>query len=405
MSSSEDQYPYRLRTKEPAITSLILLTAFASIGAILITPSIPSIAKFFNISIGTAQLTMTAFLLGYALGQLIYGPIANRLGRKPAFYIGICVATLGSLFSILAAPVESFDLLIAGRVLEALGSSVGLVVCVTIINDFYYPAQIRKVVGLLVIAFAVVPGIGIAAGGFLSQHFGWQSCFYFLLCYGLFLVLPAITLPETLLQKDMNALQHKYLFKNYWKMLQIKKLVGYSLTAGLSGGCLYIFCAEGPFIGIHLLGFSPSIYGLLGLFPYCGTLIGAGIMVKTTNIAPQKMINTGISLEIIATIIMLIFFLLGKVNLFTLLAPVGLMFVGHAILYGNASAVAIGQSEDKANASAMMNFLGIGTGVLSTFIFSILHSSKPWVMPTLFLISLGLMGLIYLLLIKDRKAN
>jgi DHA1 family bicyclomycin/chloramphenicol resistance-like MFS transporter len=398
-----EESQYRLKMKEPPLTSLILLSAFASMGAILITPGIPSIAAFFDISIGTAQLTMTAFLLGYAIGQLIYGPIANRLGRKPAFYIGIFVATLGSLFSILASPIESFPLLIFGRTLEALGSSVGLVVCFTIINDFYYPTQVRKVVGLMMISFALVPGVGIAAGGFLVQHFGWQSCFYFLLFYGIFLVLPAVTLPETLLSKDTNALHHKYVFKNYWKMICIKKLVGYSVIGGLSGGCLYIFCAEGPYIGIHLLGFSPSTYGLVGLFPYIGTLLGAGIMVKTSKILPQKVINTGIFLEVIGTLAMLVCFLLNHISLWSLLIPIGLLFVGHAILYGNAASLAISQTEDKANASAMVNFLAIGTGVISTLLFGLLHSSKPSVMPSMFVVSLALMGVIYLLLIKEKN--
>jgi DHA1 family bicyclomycin/chloramphenicol resistance-like MFS transporter len=405
MDSSPDltDYPFRIKTKEPPIASLIVLSAFASMGAILITPGIPSIAEFFHVATGTAQLTMTAFLLGYAIGQLIYGPIANRLGRKPAFYIGILVATLGSLFSILAAPVESFPLLILGRVLEALGSSVGLVVCFTIINDFYYPQQVRKVVGFMMVSFAIVPGIGIAAGGFLVQHFGWQSCFYFLLIYGLFLIIPAMSLPETLFEKDFNALNHRYLFKNYWKMIHIKKLVGYSILGGLSGGCLYIFCAEGPFIGIHLLGYSPSLYGLIGLCPYVGTLIGAGIMVKTSKVIPQKIITLGLCFEVIAAFIMLACFLWGEINLYTLLAPVGLLFMGNTILYGNAAALAIGQSEDKSNASAMMNFLALGTGVLSTLTFNLLHTSKPWVMPAMFLVSFILMGFIYLLLIKPRS--
>jgi DHA1 family bicyclomycin/chloramphenicol resistance-like MFS transporter len=390
-------------TKEPSIISLIILSAFASVGLIIVTPGVPAMASFFKISTGTAQMTITAFLLGYALGQLIYGPIANRWGRKPAFYVGITVATLGSLFSVLASPVESFALLMIGRVLEALGSSVGLVICFTIINDFYLPEHVRKITGILMTAFAIVPGIGIATGGFLVQHFGWSSCFYFLLVYGFVLFVLAFYLPETLKEKDMNAIHHRYLAKNYLNMLKIKKLVGYSFIAGLSGACLYIFSAEGPFIGIHLLGYSPSFYGLIGLVPYIGTIIGALIMIKTTHINPKKIIFLALSIEGLGMLVMFCCFVAHFVNMVTLLAPTMLIFAGNVMLYGTSASLGIRQSTDKANASAVVNFLALSMAMMGTFIFSLLHNSAPWVMPTLFLGALFLMGAVYVLLLKERS--
>ena len=102
---------YKLDTKEPHIIALIVLSAFASMGALVMTPALPQISKYFAISIQQTQLTVTSFLFGYAVGQLIYGPIANRFGRKKALYIGIVIATIGSLFSILSSPTESFHLL------------------------------------------------------------------------------------------------------------------------------------------------------------------------------------------------------------------------------------------------------------------------------------------------------
>ena len=167
--SAPDKDTYRLQRKEPHIITLTLLSAFAAMGAILMTPALPQIAKYFNISIGLSQLTITSFLLGYAIGQLFYGPLANRFGRKPAVFIGIALATVGSLFSILSSPVESFHLLILGRFLEAVGASAGLVISFTIINDFYYPKQIRRIMGILLFTFAIMPGLGIAIGGIICR--------------------------------------------------------------------------------------------------------------------------------------------------------------------------------------------------------------------------------------------
>ncbi len=184
-------FPHRLPQKEPHILTLIIMSSFASMGAVIFTPALPEIVQYFKISINHSQLTITLFLLGYALGQLIYGPLANRLGRKSAFYIGILVATIGSIISILSEPLNSFGLLIFGRMLEALGSSAGLVIAFTIINDHYYPQQARRIIAYLMLAFAVVPGIATFIGGLLVSHWHWITCFYFLLIYGLILIIPA----------------------------------------------------------------------------------------------------------------------------------------------------------------------------------------------------------------------
>ena len=126
---------HRLNQKEPHIVTLIIMSSFASMGAVIFAPALPEIAQYFNISQGHSQLIITLFLLGYAVGQLVYGPLANRFGRKTAFYIGIFVATIGSLISIISEPLHSFKFLIFGRMLEAFGSSAGLVISFTIISD------------------------------------------------------------------------------------------------------------------------------------------------------------------------------------------------------------------------------------------------------------------------------
>ncbi|HVV67696.1 MAG TPA: multidrug effflux MFS transporter [Gammaproteobacteria bacterium] len=392
---------YRLNTKEPHILGLTLLSAFGAMGAILMTPALPNIAGYFNVSVGVSQLTVTSFLLGFALGQLIYGPIANRLGRKPAFYVGIFLATLGSLFSILSSPVESFSLLIIGRLLEAFGSSVGLVVCFTLINDFYFPKEARRVTGLMVIAFAIIPGIAVAVGGLLTQYVGWQGCFYFLLIYGLALIYPATKMPETLSQPDIHALHYRQIYKNYAAIFKNKQLLGFSACSGFSSACIYVFGAEGPFIGIHLLGISPATYGLLGLLPFLGTLIGCLISIRLAFVKAMTMLKAAFFIELIATVFMLFCFVFHFVNLFTLLAPMALLCLGHAILSSTALSLAMTYAEDKANGSAVMNFVVMCMPVLMTFLLGMLHIGAAWVLPLIFMIALGLMLVIYCIWLQE----
>lgn len=392
---------YRLTGKEPHILSLMLLSAFAAMGAILMTPALPQIADFFNIGVGTTQLTVTSFLLGYALGQLMYGPLANRYGRKPALYVGIIIATLGSLFSILSSPIESFHLLILGRFLEALGASAGLAVCYTVINDFYFPEQARRITALLMLAFAIVPGIAIAIGGGLTQYINWQACFYFLLFYGFLLIYPVYRLPETLVTPDHRALHYKHIFRNYWKIFLNKKLMGFAILAGLSSANIYVFGAAGPFIGIHLLHIAPAAYGLWGLTPFIGTLLGSFLVIRLTHVDPLVVLKIAFLLELVATIIMLLFFLFHLITLFTLLIPMGLLCMGHPILAGTGASLAMRQTEDKANGSALMNFASMSMPVLMTFLLGVLHVTHAWIMPLIFLISLCLMLVFYFLLIKE----
>ncbi|HLD16965.1 MAG TPA: multidrug effflux MFS transporter [Coxiellaceae bacterium] len=387
---------FRLKGKEPNIFSLMLLSAFASMGAILMTPALPQIAAYFKTTIGVAQLTVTSFLLGYALGQLIYGPLANRLGRKPSFMIGIAVATLGSIFSILSSPTESFHLLILGRLLEALGSSVGLVVCFTIINDFYFPKDARRITGILMIAFAIVPGVAVAAGGGLTEYMGWQACFYFLLAYGFVLIIPAVTLPETVITLDKNALESHYLFINYTKMLCNKKFVGYALCGGFSASCIYVFGAEGPYIGIRLLGISPAKYGLLGLIPFIGTLIGALMTLQFSDKNPRTVLKMSFLIQFLSIFIMLISFVSHHVSLLTLLAPMVLFCVGYPILMSTALSLAMAETEDKANGSAVMNFMAVSMPVIMTFLLGVFHIEQAWFLPLMLLLALFLSAFCYL---------
>ena len=395
MDMKPEQQLYRLTSKAPHIISLMLLSAFAAMGAIIMTPALPEIATYFGKSVSSTQLAVTSFLLGYALGQLIYGPIANRYGRKFALYLGILIATLGSLFSILSSPLDSFSLLITGRFLEAIGSSAGLAISFAMINDFYYEEQARRITGLLMLAFAIVPGVATAVGGILVQYVGWRACFYFLLCYGLILLFPAYRLPETMIKKDFNATRFKNIFSNYAKNFTNKKLIGFACISGFSSACIYVFGAEGPFIGIHILHTSPAIYGLLSLTPFIGTFVGSLIVVRLSKLNALSVFKVAFLIELTATLILFILFILHFISLYTLLIPMGVFCIGHPIIGGSVLPLSMKQSSDKANASAVMNFFACGMPVLMTLLMSMLDIQAAWIMPVIFLISLFLMYSVY----------
>lgn len=378
---------FRLDTKQPQLVSLVILCAFASMGAVLITPALPQIVRFFHVTEGQAQLTVTLFMLGYALGQLLYGPLANRFGRKPAFYIGISVATLGSIFSILAAPVNSYVLLLVGRLFEALGASAGLVTSFTVIADFYFPSQSRRITSYLIMAFAIVPGISVFIGGVLTQYFHWETCFYFLLAYGVFLFYPAYKLPETLKEKHYDAIKINRIHRSYKEVFKNQPLVRYALLYGFSGAIVYVFSADAPFIGIHNIGLSASHYGMLALLPTIGMLIGGMFSASmSTRFSAQQLLWLGVTIEFLFALVMSVTFIAHWITVYTLLIPMFFIYFGHALIAGNASSTAMFFALDKANGSAVMNFTCLSMVVLGTTILAVSHIHAPAFMPLIFLV-------------------
>ena len=204
-----------MQTKQLSFVTLLLLISFASVNAVLFTPALPAIAGFFAISDGTAQLTITWFLIGYAVGQLLYVPIANRFGRKPALYAGILLQIVSSCICIFAGTLHLFSVLVLGRFLLALGSGVGLKMTFTLVSETHEPMLASQKLAYLMIAFAITPGLGVMLGGILSSHFGWASTFYAGAIYGVILILRVSSLPETKQQLDLNALKLSHLVHAY----------------------------------------------------------------------------------------------------------------------------------------------------------------------------------------------
>ena len=131
-------------THNPSMITLILLTSFAAAGAMFLTPALPLMASTLSITAEHVQLVVSVYLAGYALGMLPYGPFANRFGRKPTLYFGLVLAIIGALLSVIAGSFQHFNLLVLGRLVTAVGASVGLKIAYTIVGDLYSHGQATK---------------------------------------------------------------------------------------------------------------------------------------------------------------------------------------------------------------------------------------------------------------------
>jgi predicted MFS family arabinose efflux permease len=350
------------------ILILLMLISYAALSAVLFTPALPQLATYFQISDSMAQATMSIFLVGYALGQLPYAPLANRYGRKKTIYIGLALAILGTIVCLIAPSIHLFFI---GRFLEAIGAAVGLKITFTMIGDSYAGSEATKKISYIMLAFAITPGLGVALGGFLTVFFGWKSCFLFLVVYTFLLGLFCLWLPETARSLDKEALQLKKIWSGYLRQFSNPALFLHALLAGLGASAIYIFATKAPYIGINQMGLSPAQYGAFNLIPLIGLGLGQILSVRLAGkIPPRTSILWGMLGMFFGSALMFVFFISHWMIAWTLFVPQALLMLGNSLVFSNAASEGLSSSSDKSNASAVLQFTNMAVAALGTYVIS-----------------------------------
>lgn len=351
----------------PSLWVLVLLISFGTVSAVLITPALPEMSQYFGVSHSAVQWTLSLFLLGYAVGQLPYGPLANRFGRVNAVKIGALMQIVGGLFCITAFMFHLFTLLLLGRFIMALGASVGLTIGFTLINDFYKQETARQISSKMVTAFAILPGLSLFAGGIMTDYCQWQYCFYFLLLYGFVMYWVANHFIDEPVRQQSEKNDWQQVVKSYQKALTQKELLLYAALWGLSTAVIYIFNAMSPFIGINKLQLSESVFGLLAAIPPMGILIGSLITQRLNmHFSAIKVISMGV----VSSVLFCALMLLGFVSNLTTVKLFGFSFLVNVCLtlvVSNASVLASRGAKDGATASSVVSFLNMAIGGLGVY--------------------------------------
>jgi MFS transporter, DHA1 family, multidrug resistance protein len=351
-------------------------------------------------------LTMSFFLIGYALGQLPYGPLANRFGRKPAIYIGAAIAILGNFFCIIAGHGNSFWGLVIARFFAALGTSVGLKISLTMIGDSFEQHKARKMLSYCMLSVAILPAFATWLGGVLTSALGWISCFYFLTAYSFLILFVSLMLPETAKLLDRKALNISKIKEGYRHQLVNLKVLLPAIIMGSSGAFMYLFASGGPFIGIKIIKLSPQEYGLLNLIPWTGTALASIVSAKIAHLIPTtRAILIGIICTILGTALILVPFAFGYINVLSLFLPSFVFYFGACLNFSNGSSLALDHSHDKSNTSAILNFINIGISVIAVLIFEGVHPEKPIILPLFFVALCIAMILFYMRLMRSFRVS
>ena len=330
--------------KYNTIIVIILLTFLTALGPIttgLYLPSLPAIQTYFGTDVSTTQLTLSVYLVVFAIAQLFYGPLSDQYGRKPIVLIGTIIYFLGSIICVIAPEIE---ILIAGRAIQALGGCAGLILARSMVRDIFGQDKTAKILSYMGTAMALAPAIGPVIGGYLTTAYGWQANFKILVVFGGLCFLGIIfLLQETNISKNPQAIHPGHLLKNYMTLLKDRAYLGYLLVISFSYSGMVAFVSGSAFFFIKVLKLQPDIFGYYFALTIVGYMIGTQIGGRMVGrIAIPRIVQYGCLLMAFSGVILLILALIPLNHVAAILLPMTLYMVGLGITFPSALAGVIG---------------------------------------------------------------
>ncbi|BBK44742.1 Bcr/CflA family drug resistance efflux transporter [Allostella vacuolata] len=347
-----------LRAGSPsALVLLVALATLTSISIAIYLPAMPTLAADLGASMEMVQLTVSVFLVGVGLGQLVYGPASDRFGRRPALLFGLVVYGLGSVACALAPTI---GVLLAGRALQAAGACAGMALVRAIVRDTYPRERMAGALSTVTGAVAISPTLAPIIGSQIYLAFGWRADFYFLAGFAvLLLVLAIVMLPETNQHRDPTALAPRRLAANYGMLLGNRVFLGHMLAGGLALSGAFAYTVASPFILIGRLGVRPDIFAFLMFSTTLGYVIGTWLAPRLSRrIGLERALRLGAAICAAAALVMVAVALSQVITVVTVVGGMTLYMIGMGMALPLSMAGGIGPFPRMAGAASAL----IGAG-------------------------------------------
>ena len=324
----------------PARPSFAILVAISAIGPLalnLFIPSMPGLEKTFGVPYGTVQLTLTLYLIGMAVCQLIYGPASDKYGRRPLLLAGLSLFFVASLA---AAVAPSIELLIAARLVQAIGGSAGIVLARAMVRDVFSREKSASVISYITMAFVVAPMIAPVLGGFLEQYAGWRTGFSLLAILGAIVLVAAwFTLPET---HHARGTDPQNFFRNAGHLFALPKFRNYVFTLSFTSCVFFAFLGGAPHIMVDVLKRTPLEYGLWFATVSAAYMAGNFLSGRyTIKFGIDPMMLAGCVVTLLGGLLCLAAAISGLLSPATLFLPMSLAAFGNGLTIPNGTAGAI----------------------------------------------------------------
>ena len=346
---------------------IVLLAATSALGPAgmqILLPALPVIQDDFSVSNDVAQLTLSLSMFSIAIGTLVYGPMSDKYGRKPTMLLGIFIAIIGSIFCYLA---DSIGWLIAGRIIQAFGGAVGLVLARAIVRDVYGAEESARVIATLVMVMVIAPMMSPALGGEMMNRFGWESVFLVIAGASVIIfVFLILRQPETL----VTPVQFEgigSMLRTFDGLLRSRPFCGYAFCVTFVSVVFFSFISAAPEIMVSVLNRPPTEYGYYFVMIPIGFMIGNYVTRHFgRSISIDSMIVLGSTIAISGIVLAIVLNLVGLSHPLALFLPVSIAVFGNGITLPNAQAAAINEFPQYAgSASGLTGFLQMSVSAVA----------------------------------------
>ena len=372
-----------LRSGTFALTAL--LAALSAIGPLttdMYLPSLPDIARQLAAPTAQVQLTISAYLFGFAIGQIFYGPVSDRHGRKPVLLaaLGIyCVASLACALS------TSIEMLIAARALQAVGGSGGIVLARAIVRDLYSGARAGRELSLIGSVMALAPVLAPIAGGALQTGFGWRAIFFALVAAGVFGAGTIwLLLPETLGRRAAEPVSPSSMLKSYRVVARNPAYLAYLGLASSSYAGLFAWISGASFVLQNLYKLTPFDFGVAFAAGSVGYMIGAALAARlVVKVGLDQTIGIGACACAAGGLVMMAALALGLTSAVSLVVPVAIYLAGLGMVLPQSFAGAMTPFPERAGAaSALLGFVQQSAAALCGAVVGVLLGANAWPLAT-----------------------
>ncbi|GAA4383481.1 multidrug effflux MFS transporter [Hymenobacter koreensis] len=357
------------------------LTALGPFSIDMYLPGFPAIAKDLNTTAARVALSLSSFFVGISAGQLLYGPLLDRFGRKKPLYIGLAVYIATSIG---CAAIHTIDGLIALRFLQAVGSCAAGVASMAMVRDLFPVKDSAKVYALLLLVVGLSPMVAPTMGGYVTEAFGWQSVFVTLAVMGAALLLACVLwLPDTYVPDTTLSLKPRPILTNFWQVLREPQFYTYTLTGAMSFCGLFAYVADSPLVFMDIFRVDAKVYGWIFAGLSVG-LIGASQVnsVLLRRFQSEELVMGALVCQVATSVVFLFLTYFGWIGLYGTVALLFLFLCCLGFSSPNTAALSLAPFAKKAgSASSLMGAIRMGMGAVASAAVSVFnnHTAVPMV--------------------------
>lgn len=367
--------------KLPSKTTLLVilggLMGFTSLSIDIYLPAMPLMKKDLQ---GNVELTVTGFLIGFAIAQLVWGPISDKIGRKKPLFIGMILFVIGSVGCALS---QTMYQIVFWRVFQALGACTGPMLARAMVRDLYSKVEAAQMLSTLMLIMSIAPILGPLLGGQIIKITSWHAIFWLLSLIGIIMFFCLFKLPEThqsqIYQQNISI---KSILSTYWSLLKNWNFMRYVLSLTAFYAAAYAFIIGSPLVYISYYHINPQNYGWLFGVNILGVMVVSIINKKLVRRIPlHKLLKSATTIAMIAMLILLVLFWLQQMNLFCLVLLVFIYFSMNGIISATSTAAALDAVPETAgSASALIGAMQYGSGIISSLLLTFEQSNSPQAM-------------------------